>query len=408
MKRARAAATEILQKSIQKGTQNRRQYPQNKTKRCFRLHAELKSDLAKLHHASVVQHPRALPRCVRPVLAVDSPHPLMEPVRLEELTVLPPVRFAEVPLREGGLDVVVPVVPAEFHQSIEVVLPAHQGMLPWVPFEAHILQQGGFLGEEVRILLVVKTTLHVHPLAQRARRARHARRPVDLLVLLEVLETLRPRLGVGKGHHPLEPEQVQLVDALPGQPLTAAPSPLPLLAAILGVLLLLAVVISVLLVGGHIKLELLPPLGHVLPLGSEIGDPAAQLHVRGIFLRHVDMAVLPLVLQEALVHFLEAVALPLLLPRRPRLGILLHDGRELAQRLAQRLLQERERGGGAAPRGLGVDVGPRVPHHPERRLHALRQFRQRRRVDARDAARRPPLPAIVLPLFSRCDVLRRQ
>mmetsp|Transcript_24138 Transcript_24138/g.39203 ORF Transcript_24138/g.39203 Transcript_24138/m.39203 type:complete len:296 (-) Transcript_24138:283-1170(-) len=105
------------------------------------------------------------------------------------------------------------------------------------------------------------------------------------------------------------------------------------------------------------------------------------------------MSVLLLELQQPFVHVLEIVPLPWLRTRRPCLRILLHHVHQFPQRIPQRFLQERHRG------RLSFNRTTRVPHHLERRPHALHQFLQCPRVNARGAAHR--LPLLLLPLPRR-------
>ena len=78
------------------------------------LLSELKPNLAKLHNTSIVQHPAPLAGRIRAVFGVDPLDPLAESMGLDEFAILI-FEIASVALREGGLDVVVPVHPAEFH-----------------------------------------------------------------------------------------------------------------------------------------------------------------------------------------------------------------------------------------------------------------------------------------------------
>mmetsp|Transcript_37341 Transcript_37341/g.90079 ORF Transcript_37341/g.90079 Transcript_37341/m.90079 type:complete len:210 (-) Transcript_37341:420-1049(-) len=206
---------------------------------------------------------------------------------LDEFAVLI-FEIASVALREGGLDVVVPVHPAEFHQSVKIVLPAHQSMFPRVPFKTHAIQQRGSPRHEVLVLLVVQTSLHVHPFSQRARRTRNARSAVQLLVFLKILKSLLPGFRVGIGDDPLEADRIHSMDAFPRQPLASAHAfPLftrdPFAALCLDestiVVVVIIIIFVVIIIVGYIGLELLSLLGHLLPLRPHVGDPAAELSV---------------------------------------------------------------------------------------------------------------------------------
>mmetsp|Transcript_14747 Transcript_14747/g.33259 ORF Transcript_14747/g.33259 Transcript_14747/m.33259 type:complete len:289 (-) Transcript_14747:394-1260(-) len=123
------------------------------------------------------------------------------------------VRFAIDPSRAGDIgrvrNIEVAVEPTIGGQEIVALLPAHAGVAPGGPLEAHGVEAGEVLLHVVFIALAVQRSLLVNPLAERAHGLARPL-PVGIVVIHELLEPVVPRdLGTRDG--PLEPDGVELV-----------------------------------------------------------------------------------------------------------------------------------------------------------------------------------------------------